>query len=693
MTEPTEMPPTDSEKKRAAELRARLHRHNHLYHALDRPEITDADYDALFQELKNLEKRHPPLITPDSPTQRVGTAPLAAFEKVRHRVPMLSLDNLFSDAETEEFNQRVEKGLGGETGIDYFAEPKLDGVAVSLRYENGLLQRAATRGDGQVGEAVTLQVRTIHAIPLRLMGSDPHPPVLEVRGEVYMPLDGFEAFNRAARERDEKTLANPRNAAAGSLRQLDPRITARRPLAFFAHGIGEVSAGALPDQHDQIIEWFKRWGLPVCPLGRTVHGLAGCRDYYHRLLEKRHDLNYEIDGVVFKVNRLDWRQRLGFVARAPRWAAARKFPAREVATRVLAIDIQVGRTGVLTPVARLQPVNVNGVLVGNATLHNFRELERKDVRIGDQVMVRRAGDVIPEVVATVVKERPADTRPFPVPERCPACGAPVTATADEVAIRCPAGLSCPPQRKEGIKHFISRRAMNIDGMGDKLVEKLIGENLLNDIADLFSLHEHRSELVKLERLGVQSVDNLLSAIDGAKERNMAHFLFGLGIRDVGEATAGNLARHFGDFDQLAAADVAALEGVADVGPRVAVRIHTFLRDPDNQRVIDALRRVAGSRWWRLESNGEKDGDQRPLLGRTVVITGTLETMGRQEAKVRLENLGAKVSGSVSKRTFFLVAGASPGSKRTKAETLNIPILDEAALNRLLETGKLPEGLS
>ena len=671
-------------RNRVRELREALDRHNHLYHALDAPEITDQAYDALFQELKGLEEACPELVHPDAATRQVGAVPLAVFRKVRHGVPMLSLDNLFSDGDSDAFARRVAEGLGGETAVEYAAEPKLDGLAVSLLYREGRLEQAATRGDGREGEEVTLQARTIPTIPPRLLGGGPFPPLLEVRGEVFISLSGFEAFNAAARERGEKTFANPRNAAAGSLRQIDPRITAQRPLLFFGHGVGAASPGALPERHDQLLERFREWGIPVCPLVETVQGLAGCQEYYQKLSGLRDGLDYEIDGVVYKVNRLDWRERLGFVARAPRWAAARKFPAREVATRVLAVDVQVGRTGVLTPVARLEPVNVGGVMVSNATLHNFQELARKDVRPGDQVLVRRAGDVIPEVVAVVPGERPVDSQPVEPPGCCPACGAGVARLEGEVAWRCEGGLACPPQRKEGIKHFISRRAMDLDGMGDKLVELLIAEGLLNDVADLFVLHEHRARLIELERLGEQSVRNLLAAIDDARQRDLARLLFGLGIRDVGEATAANLARHFGAFDKVMAAGLEELEGVADVGPKVARRIAAFMAEPHNRRIIDRLRQVPETRWWRMAAEEGGEGGQRPLAGRTVVVTGTLETMGRQEAKARLEGLGAKVSGTVSNRTFFVVAGAAPGSKRTKAEALGVRILDEAALLRLLE---------
>ena len=677
-------------------LRTRIHQHNHWYHAEDAAQIPDGEYDALFQELKALEARYPHLVTPDSPTQRVGAAPLAAFAKVVHGHPMLSLDNLFSDDDTVAFDRRVQAGLGLAAEVAYVAELKVDGVAVSLCYKNGLLQRAATRGDGRVGEDVTAQVRTIAVVPLRLTHDrltrdGDLPALLEVRGEVYMPLAAFERFNNRARERGERVFANPRNAAAGTLRQLDPRITAQRPLQMFCHGLAEVSRETLPQRHDQILALFQAWGLPVCAQWSLVQGVVGCLAYHRDMAARRDQLPYEIDGVVFKVNRLDWREKLGSVARAPRWAAARKFPAVEVTTTVNKIDIQVGRTGVLTPVARLQPVRVGGVWVTSATLHNYQELCRKDVRRGDTVVVRRAGDVIPEVVRTLSAGRDADAPPPEVPQQCPACGSTVIQGEGEVAIRCGGGLSCPAQQKEAVNHFVSRRALNIDGLGDKLVALLIGEGVLRDVADLFSLRAHRQRLIGLERLGEKSVDNLLDAIDAAREQDLSRLLFALGIREVGEGTAGNLARHFGTLTAVREASCEALQGAADVGPVVAARVVSFFAEAHNKAVIERLLAVEGNRWGQA-APAATAANQQLLAGRTVVLTGTFSGLSRREAKARLESLGAKVSGSLSGRTFFLAAGAAPGSKLTKAAALGVAVLDEAGLVELLETRTLPSSL-
>ncbi|MBF0161217.1 MAG: NAD-dependent DNA ligase LigA [Magnetococcales bacterium] len=669
-------------------LRDRLHYHNHCYHQRDDPEIPDAEYDQLFAELLALEGQYPQWITPDSPSQRVGAAPVNRFAPVQHGVPMLSLDNLFREGDLREFDRRVREGLGHQEGIVYVAEPKLDGVAVSLLYRQGFLQRAATRGDGQVGEDVTAQLRTIAVIPQQLGGKGEIPGVLEVRGEVYMPLAGFEQWNEAARQRGEKPFANPRNAAAGSLRQLDAKITAERPLRFFCHGLGHWAEGAMPDNHDAILQQLQAWRLPVCDLWERVVGVEGCWDYYRRMEARREQLPYEIDGVVYKVNNRAERQRLGFVARSPRWAAAHKFPAQEVSTLLLGVDFQVGRSGVLTPVARLQPVQVGGVMVANATLHNFQELSRKDVRLGDTVMVRRAGDVIPEIVGVVQARRPPEAVAIALPQACPVCGALVVQMPGEVAARCAGGLACPAQRRERIKHFVSRRAMDIEGMGDKLVDLLVQTALVVDVADIFFLAEHRQQLCTLERLGEKSVDNLLLAIETAKQRHLGQFLFALGIREVGESIAQNLARHFRSLEQLLVADEEALEGVADVGPVVAAHIRQFFQESHNRAVIQRLMTIANTQWQRMPA-AETPLENRPLAGKTVVLTGTLHTLTRQEAKARLEGLGAKVSGSVSQRTFFLVVGEEAGSKRQRGEALGIRLLTEADLLSLLDTGNVP----
>ncbi|MEO5364187.1 MAG: NAD-dependent DNA ligase LigA [Magnetococcus sp. DMHC-8] len=676
-------------RQRLAELRDLLHHHNHRYHLLDDPEITDGEYDRLFAELLELERRVPDWVTPDSPSQRVGARPLSRFVEVPHGVPMLSLDNLFQDRDVSDFDRRIREGLGYNEAIDYVAEPKLDGVAVSLLYRQGRLQRAATRGDGQVGEDVTAQVRTIAVVPLQLAGEGTIPELLEVRGEVYMPLAGFEQWNRQARERGEKPFANPRNAASGSLRQLDAGVTAGRPLRFFCHGLGQWD-GPLPTTHAAILAQWQAWRLPVCDLWERVVGVEGCLDYYRRMEARRAALPYEIDGVVYKVNSLAARERLGFVARSPRWAAAHKFPPREVSTVLLGVDFQVGRTGVLTPVARLQPVQVGGVTIANATLHNIQELALKDVRVGDTVVVRRAGDVIPEVVGVVLGERPLATSVMGWPTHCPVCGATVEQEPGKVALRCTAGLTCPAQRKEGIKHFVSRRAMDIEGLGDRVVDLLMRAGLVGDLADIFDLARHRAVLCALDRLGEKSVDNLLHAIAAARQRHLGQFLFALGIREVGETIALNLAHHFGTMDHLLAADREALAGVAEVGPVVAEQVLRFFQQEHNQAVLERLRRVDGTHWWTVPHREPSVVDQ-PLAGRTVVITGTLHRMTRQEAKARLEGLGAKVSGAVSARTFLVVVGEAPGAKRQHAEALGVRMMTEEELMRLLESKVLADG--
>ncbi len=662
--------------ERAARLRGLIERYNYRYYVLDDPEVPDAEYDRLMAELRTLENDWPELVTPDSPTQRVGAAPLSAFGQVRHEVPMLSLDNAFTDSEVEDFDRRVREQLELEAVV-YAAEPKLDGLAVSLRYQDGVLVRAATRGDGQIGEDITQNIRTIRSIPLRLLGGG-YPPVLEARGEVFMPKSGFEELNRRARERGEKPFANPRNAAAGSLRQLDSRITAGRPLDMFCYGVGAVEGDGLPRRHSQILDQLRVWGLRVNPELKVVTGGAGCLAYYRAVLARRDELPYEIDGVVYKVDRLDQQRNLGYVARAPRWAIAHKFPAQEELTRVVAIEVQVGRTGALTPVARLEPVFVGGVTVTNATLHNIDEVHRRDVRAGDTVSVRRAGDVIPEVVNVVLERRPPGTAPFQLPDRCPVCGSQVIRPPGEAIARCVGGLFCRAQRKEAIRHFASRRAMDIEGLGDKLVEQLVDRELVHSAADLYALDA--VVLAGLERMGDKSAENLVAALARSRTTTLARFLYALGIREVGEATARLLARRFGRLEALMAASEEQLQQVPDIGPMVAASIYAFFQEDHNRQVIDRLRQ-AGVRWPE-EKRGESDAGQ-PLAGKTFVLTGTLTSMSRDQAKARLQALGATVSGSVSKKTRYVVAGTDPGSKLVKARELGVEVLTEDELLALL----------
>jgi DNA ligase (NAD+) len=661
--------------RRVEELREQIRHHNYLYYVLDAPEIPDAEYDRLFRELERLEAQHPELVTPDSPTQRVGAAPLRAFGEVRHHVPMLSLANAFADEEVGDFDRRIRERLGVDA-VEYTAEPKMDGLAVSLLYEDGVLVRGATRGDGTTGEDITQNVRTIPSIPLKLIGHG-WPKRLEVRGEVFMSKQGLARLNRQQAEKGDKSFANPRNAAAGSLRQLDPRVTAARPLEIYVYGFGQMEGGALPDTQFAILQKFKHWGLRVSPELKVVHGLEGCLDYYRRLGEKRAALPYDIDGVVYKVNRLDQQREMGFVARAPRWAVAHKFPAQEEMTRLVGIDVQVGRTGKLTPVARLEPVYVGGVTVTNATLHNQDEIDRKDVRIGDTVIVRRAGDVIPEVVGVVRSRRPENARRFHMPVHCPVCGSDVVRLEGEADARCTGGLFCAAQRKEAIKHFASRRAMDIEGLGDKLVEQLVDRELVKDVADLYAL-DHAT-ITGLERMGDKSAENLIAAIQHSKSTTLPRFLYALGIRDVGEATAQTLARHFGTLHALMAADEERLQQVPDIGPVVAGSIHAFFAEQHNGDVIRKLQQ-AGVHWPEVTVAAP---EQLPLAGKTIVLTGTLAGMTRDEAKTRIEALGAKVAGSVSKKTDYVVAGEAAGSKLDKAVELGVPVLDEAGLSKLL----------
>jgi len=659
-------------------LRAQIDEHNYRYYVLDDPSVPDAEYDRLMQRLRGLEAEHPALVRADSPTQRVGAAPQAAFGSVAHEVPMLSLDNAFEAQDLRDFDRRAHERLAiaAEQPLRYACEPKLDGSAVSLLYEDGVLVRGATRGDGARGEDITQNVRTIDSIPLKLRGSG-WPTRLEVRGEIYMPKASFEALNQRAREEGGKTFVNPRNAAAGSLRQLDARITAARKLQMCAYGVGLVEGGQLPEEHSAILAQLQRWGLRINAEMAVVEGVDACLDYYARLGAKRDGLAYEIDGIVFKVDRLAEQRQLGFVSRAPRWAIAYKFAAQEQLTRLLEVEFQVGRTGAVTPVARLQPVFVGGVTVSNATLHNMDEVERLGVMIGDTVIIRRAGDVIPQVVSVVAARRPADARSVQLPESCPVCGAQVERAEGEAAARCSGGLSCRAQRKEAIKHFASRKAMDIDGLGDRLVELLVDKGLVDRLPDLYRLQH--PQVAGLERMGDKSAENLLQAIEVSKTTTLARFLYALGIREVGEATARTLAQHFGQLAAIQAADEAALQQVPDVGPVVAQHIAVFFRQPHNLAVIDGLL-AAGVHWPAIAA---PSADAQPLAGKTYVLTGTLEAMSRDEAKAKLEALGAKVSGSVSKKTDCVVAGPGAGSKLQKAEALGIPVLDEAGLLELL----------
>ncbi|BCO30790.1 DNA ligase [Thiohalobacter sp. COW1] len=664
-------------RERVERLREQIRHHNYLYYALDAPEISDAEYDALLRELQELESEHPELVTADSPTQRVGAEPVAAFGTVRHELPMLSLDNAFSDQELEDFDRRIHERLKTEEAIEYAAEPKLDGLAVSLLYEKGRLVRGATRGDGATGEDITANVRTIASIPLKLVGRD-YPERLEVRGEVYMTHAGFRRLNEAAEREGGKTFVNPRNAAAGSLRQLDPKVTAKRPLEFFCYGAGRVEGAELPDRHIDVLEQLKAWGQRIYPEIRRVKGLDGCHEYYQDMERRRESLDFDIDGVVFKVDRRDLQERLGFVSRAPRWAIARKFPAQEVNTVLREVEWQVGRTGVLTPVARLEPVFVGGVTVTNATLHNPDEIERKDIRLGDTVVVRRAGDVIPQVVAVVKARRPRGAKRISLPKRCPVCHSDVVRDEGAAALRCSGGLHCPAQRKAGLIHFASRRAMDIDGLGDKLIEQLVERDLVQDAADLYALTQ--AQLAGLDRMAEKSAQNLIQALDRSKTVSLPRFIHALGIPEVGEATAKGLAAHFGSLDGLMEADEAALQEVPDVGPVVAREIATFFNQKHNRQVIDKLRRHG------IEPPAQKikRRAELPIKGQTWVLTGALESMTRDQAKERLEALGAKVTGSVSKKTDYVVAGSEAGSKLTKAEQLGVEVLAEAAFLKRLE---------
>ena len=673
--------------QRHERLLAKIEDANYRYYVLDDPSMPDSEYDLLLRELEQLERERPELASPDSPTQRIGHSVQSAFRKVKHRMPMLSLANAFTDAEVADFLQRIANTVPPEQ-LEFSCEPKLDGLAISLRYEDGHLVQAATRGDGEEGEDVTVNIRTIRCIPLKLRGHG-YPKVLEVRGEVYMPRQAFDAYNQLALQRNEKTLANPRNGAAGSLRQLDPKITASRPLSFYAYAIGEIQGMVMPGTHSEILALLRGRGLPVSAEVKTVHGLQAVLEYYRNMQRRRDGLAYDIDGVVYKLNSTAWQDELGFVSRAPRWAIAHKFPAQEQATTVLAIDVQVGRTGAITPVARLQPVNVAGVTVTNATLHNADQIARLGVRIGDRVIIRRAGDVIPEVVRVMLQERPMDSHgqplqpPFDMPAKCPVCGSDIIREDGESVSRCTGGLYCDAQRKQAIIHFASRKAMDIAGLGERIIDDLVSYDYVHHVADLYALDldalqemrrrsqvEHgQPELGPVRNEASKWAENLLSAIAASKNTRLDRFIYALGIRDVGEATAKMLAKQFGDLPAIMHADEQRLLRIPDVGPIVARRIVTFFAQAHNREVIDGLLK-AGVHWQ------VNDG---PLSGQTFVLTGSLQAFTREHAGEKLEALGAKIASSVSKKTSVLVAGEEAGSKLAKARELNVPIWSESDL--------------
>ncbi|MBK1887726.1 NAD-dependent DNA ligase LigA [Marinobacter sp. DY40_1A1] len=666
--------------KRVEELRSVLDEHNYRYYVLDDPGIPDAEYDRLFRELQALEAEHPELESADSPTQRVGSSAETSFEEVVHRLPMLSLDNAFNEDELRDFDRRVRERLGTDKDVEYVCEPKLDGLAVSLHYEHGSLTRAATRGDGYAGEDITANIRTIPSVPLLLRGSDV-PDLVEVRGEVYMPLAGFEALNSRLESQGEKVFVNPRNAAAGSLRQKKSTVTARRPLEMCAYSVAVTDESLLPDTQWEGLQQVRRWGFRINPEMRKAVGAAECLEAYEELLQKRGELPYEIDGIVFKVNRLEYQQALGFVSRAPRWAIAQKFPAQEELTVVEDVEFQVGRTGAVTPVARLKPVFVGGVTVSNATLHNMDEIRRLDVHIGDTVFIRRAGDVIPKVVRVVLEKRPAHAPSVELPKQCPVCDSDVIQIEGEAIARCSGGLFCPAQRKEAIRHYASRKALDIEGLGDKWIDILVDQNMVKTVADIYLLTT--KDLTRLERMGEKSAANLIEAIDRSRRPVLWRFLYALGIREVGEATAKSLASHFGTLEAIAEAGEDALIAVPDVGPIVAGHIKSFFEQPHNRETLQALR-AAGVEWQEEHiTTGE-----RPLQGQTWVLTGTLSGLTRDEARAKLESLGAKVAGSVSKKTSCVVAGEAAGSKLTKAEQLGVQVMDEAALVDMLKEHQL-----
>ena len=673
---------------RVAALRREIAAHDQRYYVLDAPSVSDAEYDTLYRELVALESAHPELVTPDSPTQRVGGVPLAQFEPVRHAVPMLSI-RTETDTTPEaaaKFDARVRRDLGlapDAPPVEYTAELKFDGLAISVRYENGRLAVAATRGDGEVGEDVTRNVRTIRAVPQQLSMKSP-PAVLEVRGEVYMTRADFVRLNERQQAAGQKTFINPRNTAAGAVRQLDPAMTAQRPLRFFAYGIGDSQGFKAPATHSALLDLFAAAGLPVNREHRVARGAADLMAFYRSVAERRNNLSFDIDGVVYKVNSLELQRTLGFLTREPRWAVAHKFPAEEMATEVLGIDVNVGRTGAITPIARLVPVFVGGVTVTNATLHNEDEIRRKDVHVGDTVIVRRAGDVIPEVVRVLAEKRPKSVTPFVMPAKCPDCGSAVVRLADEAIARCSGGLFCPAQRKQALLHFASRRALDIEGLGEKLVDQLVDAGLVHTPADIYRLDVET--LASLERMAEKSAANVVAAIEKGKETTLARFIYGLGIRQVGEATARDLARHFGNLDALMAAKMDELAAVRDVGPVVGESISRFFAEPHNREVIDALRK-RGVHWRDMAPQRAPAGK---LAGITFVLTGTLPSLSREDAKAMIEAEGGKVAGSVSTKTDFVAAGDDAGSKLDKAQALGVPIIDEAELRKLFKTGAPPK---
>ena len=662
---------------RAGELRDTITEHNYQYYVLDDPRVPDAEYDRLFRELQDLEAQYPDIVTPDTPTRRVGASVETTFEEVVHRIPMLSLDNAFSDEELRDFDRRVKDRLKASDDIEYVCEPKLDGLAVSLHYESGVLTRAATRGDGYTGEDITANIRTIPSVPLRLRG-DNVPELVEVRGEVYMPREGFEALNRRLADKGEKAFVNPRNAAAGSLRQKKPTVTARRPLELCAYSVALEDESRLPATHWEGLQQVSAWGFRINPEMRRATGAKDCLQAYNELMDKRASLPYEIDGIVFKVNSLALQQQLGFVSRAPRWAIAQKFPAQEELTVIEDVEFQVGRTGAITPVARLKPVFVGGVTVSNATLHNMDEIQRLGVRIGDTVFVRRAGDVIPQVVKVVAERRPDNAREVQLPDACPVCQSDIVQIEGEVVARCSGGLFCPAQRKEAIRHYASRKALDIEGLGDKWIDILVDRELVTTVADLYLLK--KADLTGLERMGEKSAGNLIDAIDRSRHPVLWKFLYALGIREVGEATAKALASHFGTLEAIGEADEDALQSVPDVGPIVAGHIRSFFDQTHNQETIQALK-DAGVQW----QSEAITASEKPLKGETWVLTGSLSDMTRNDAKAKLESLGAKVAGSVSGKTSCVVAGEAAGSKLTKAENLGVPVMDESAFVEFLAT--------
>lgn len=659
-------------------LRNIINQHNYRYYALDNPEIPDAEYDRLMQRLRQLESESPHLITPDSPTQRVGAVPLSSFETVVHEVPMLSLDNAFSEEDVQDFQKRIYDRLKSSEPIEFACEVKLDGLAVSLVYENGILVRGATRGDGAVGENITQNIRTIKSIPLRLQG-DNIPSLLEVRGEVYMPRDGFEKLNRQMLARDEKLFVNPRNAAAGSLRQLDSRITAKRPLEMCAYAIARIEGTSITlATHTQSLKQLKVWGINVNRETKAAASVAECVAFYQEIQARRDALGYDIDGIVFKVNSFSLQEKLGFISRAPRWAIAYKFPAQEESTLLEAVDFQVGRTGAVTPVARLKPIFVGGVTVSNATLHNKDEIDRLDIKIGDTVIVRRAGDVIPQIVQVVLSQRPSDAKDIEFPDKCPVCHSPVEKIEGEAVARCSGGIVCPAQRKEAIKHFASRKALDVDGLGDKIVEQLVDKELVKTLPDLFRLTQ--AQIANLERMGEKSAHNLIAAIDTSKKTTLSKFIYALGIREIGEASARNLANQFGTLKALINASIEDLLRTKDIGPVGAHFVYEFFHQASNLQVVTELQEL-GVTWEDLDVGQSED---LPLSGLTYVLTGTLEALSRDQGKILLQELGATVAGSVSAKTHYVVAGPGAGSKLAKAESLGIPVLDESEFLTLLE---------